>query len=78
MVAWPHDRLLTIYAGGQVGNTQAIVHRGEITYPLRRSELLLMKTPQLAELGDVLLGLDEGGVRAVLVAVLAERRARRG
>lgn len=54
------------------------VHRGEITYPLRRSELLLMKTPQLAELGDVLLGLDEGGVRAVLVAVLAERRARRG
>ena len=53
------------------------VHRGEITYPLRRSELLLMKTPALAELGDVLLGLDESGVRAVLVAVLAERRARR-
>ena len=31
VVAWPHDRLLTIYADGQVGDTQAIMHRGEIT-----------------------------------------------
>lgn len=53
------------------------VHNGEVSFPLRRSELLLMKTPQLAELGDVLLGLDEAGVRAVIVAVLAERRMKK-
>jgi hypothetical protein len=53
------------------------VHHGEVTFPLRRSELLMMKTPALAEHGDVLLGLDEAGVRAVLVSVLAERRTRR-
>jgi hypothetical protein len=54
------------------------VHHGEVSFPLRRSELLLMKTPQLAELGDLLIGLDEAGVRAVIVAVLAERRTKRG
>ena len=54
------------------------VHQGEVSFPLRRSELLMMKTPSLAENGDLLLGLDEQGVRAVVVAVLAERRARRG
>src|SRR5690606_3142403 len=53
------------------------VHRGEVSFPLRRSELLLMKTPALAEQGDVLLGLDDKAVRAVLVSVLAERRAKR-
>lgn len=53
------------------------VHKGEVSFPLRRSELLLMKTPALAETGDVLLGLDEPGVRAVIVSVLAERRARK-
>lgn len=49
-------------------------HQGLLSYPLRRSELLLLGAPRLAEHGDALLGLDEKGVRAVLVAVLAERR----
>jgi hypothetical protein len=51
-----------------------LVHEGKLSFPLRRSELLLLRTPHLAEHGDVLLGLDEPGVRAVLVAVIAERR----
>src|SRR5262249_10576398 len=31
VVAWPYDRLLTIYADGRIGDAQAIMHRGEIT-----------------------------------------------
>ncbi len=52
------------------------VHRGELRCPLRRSDLLLAGMNVLADHGDLLLGLDEAGVRAVVAAVLAERRAR--
>ncbi len=34
-VAWPRDRLLTIYEVGQVGDNTAIKHRGEITKTAR-------------------------------------------
>ena len=50
------------------------VHRGTITYPLERTTLLLMGLNGLADHADLLVGLDERGVRSVLVAVLAERR----
>jgi hypothetical protein len=39
VVAWPHDRLLTIYVPGHVGDIQAIVHRGEITKMARECQL---------------------------------------
>jgi hypothetical protein len=39
VVAWPHDRLLTIYQPGHVGDVQAIVHRGEITKMARECQL---------------------------------------
>jgi hypothetical protein len=39
VVAWPHDRLLTIYANGQTGDAQAIVHRGEITRLARECQI---------------------------------------
>src|SRR6476620_2748675 len=39
VVAWPTDRLLTIYAGGKIGDSQAIVHRGEITKLARECQL---------------------------------------
>lgn len=39
VVAWPTDRLLTIYAGGHIGDTQAIVHRGEITKLARECQI---------------------------------------
>lgn len=34
-VAWPRDRLVTIYEVGQVGDNTAIKHRGEITKTAR-------------------------------------------
>jgi hypothetical protein len=39
VVAWPRDRLLTIYQPGHVGDTQAIVHRGEITKMSRECQI---------------------------------------
>ena len=57
VVAWPHDRLLTIYAGGQVGNTQAIVHRGEITKLSRECQIYGDRvTVKYGFAGRVLLG----------------------
>jgi hypothetical protein len=57
VVAWPHDRLLTIYAAGQVGNTQAIVHRGEITKLSRQCQIYGNQvTVKYGFAGRVLLG----------------------
>jgi hypothetical protein len=39
VVAWPHDRLLTIYQAGHVGDSLSIVHRGEITKMARECQL---------------------------------------
>jgi hypothetical protein len=39
IVAWPTDRLLTIYATGHIGDMQAIVHRGEITKLSRQCQI---------------------------------------
>jgi hypothetical protein len=57
VVAWPHDRLLTIYAGGQVGNTQAAMHRGEITKLARECQIYGDRvTVKYGFAGRVLLG----------------------
>ncbi len=50
------------------------VHRGQIEFPLTRATLLNWGKHRLADDGDLLVGLDEAGLRAVLAAVLAERR----
>ncbi len=39
VVAWPRDRLLTIYQAGHVGDQAAVVHRGEITKMARECTL---------------------------------------
>ncbi len=31
VVAWPRDRLVTVYQGGNTGDAKAVIHRGEIT-----------------------------------------------
>ena len=49
-------------------------HQGKIDYPVTRKMLLLMGMNRMAEMADILFGLDERGTRAVLIAVLAERR----
>ncbi len=39
VVAWPHDRFLTIYQPGHVGDNLSILHRGEITKMARECQL---------------------------------------
>ena len=39
VVAWPRDRLLTIYQVGQIGDLNAVIHRGEITKLARECTL---------------------------------------
>jgi hypothetical protein len=39
VVAWPRDRLLTVYEAGHVGDQNSIVHRGEITKMARECQL---------------------------------------
>lgn len=52
--------------------------RGELSFPLTRHALMALGYNETAAAGRVLIGLDERGARAVLVAVLAERKARGG
>ena len=39
VVAWPHDRLVTVYQPGHAGDSQAIIHRGEITKLARECQV---------------------------------------
>jgi hypothetical protein len=39
VVAWPADRLLTIYQPGHVGDNLAVLHRGEITKMARECQI---------------------------------------
>jgi hypothetical protein len=39
VVAWPRDRLLTIYQPGHVGDNLAVIHRGEITKMARECQV---------------------------------------
>jgi len=39
VVAWPRDRLLTVYQPGHVGDQTAVIHRGEITKMARECTL---------------------------------------
>jgi hypothetical protein len=39
VVAWPRDRLLTIYQPGHVGDAASVLHRGEITKMARECQL---------------------------------------
>lgn len=39
VVAWPRDRLLTVYQPGHSGDSLAVVHRGEITKMARECQL---------------------------------------
>ena len=55
------------------GLLRAIYH-GRVTFPLQRQTLMAMGMNRLADNADLLVGLDEKGVRAVIAAVIAERR----
>jgi hypothetical protein len=59
---------------GELERLLSAVHAGRVTFPLSRASMTLAGFSDVADRADTLLGLDERGTRAVLVAVLAERR----
>lgn len=50
------------------------LHQGRLRFPIRMSELIGGGLPHIAEKAEILQGLDERGLRVLLVSVLAERR----
>lgn len=57
VVAWPKDRLLTVYQSGHDGDAQAVIHRGEITKMSRECQLFGSRvTVKYGFAGRVLLG----------------------
>ncbi len=52
-----------------------IVHRATVPFPISRGSLVLCAFGHLEAELDLLVGLDQAGARALLVAVIAERRA---
>ena len=54
------------------------VHRGQLQCPITHDRLVVAGLPQLVDKLGFLQGLDESAVRAVLIAVIAERRAAAG
>ena len=51
------------------------IYTRELPCPFRRADLLMRGLNAIAEEGDLLFGLNEAGVCAVISATLAERRA---
>jgi hypothetical protein len=69
VVAWPRDRLLTIYQPGHVGDQNSIVHRGEITKMARECQLYSDRViVKYGFAGRVLLG-PKGGPGPVTLGV---------
>ncbi len=60
----------------QLENLLRRVIRGDLSYPLTRPGLMALGYNEVAASFQALRELDARGVRAVLVAVLAERKAR--
>ena len=69
VVAWPRDRLLTIYQPGHVGDQLAVIHRGEITKMARECTLYSDRViVKYGFAGRVLLG-PKGAPGTVTMAV---------
>jgi hypothetical protein len=69
VVAWPRDRLLTVYQPDKVGDTNAVVHRGEITKMARECQLFADRVVvKYGFAGRVLLG-PKGGPGTVTLGV---------
>jgi len=69
VVAWPRDRLLTVYQPGHVGDANAVVHRGEITKMARECQLYSDRViVKYGFAGRVLLG-PKGGPGTVTLGV---------
>ena len=69
MVAWPRDRLLTVYQPDHIGDTNFVVHRGEITKMSRECQILADRVVvKYGFAGRVLLG-PKGGAGPVSFGV---------
>jgi hypothetical protein len=69
VVAWPRDRLLTVYQPGHVGEATAVVHRGEITKMARECQLYSDRViVKYGFAGRVLLG-PKGGPGTVTLSI---------
>ena len=69
VVAWPRDRLLTIYEPGHANDNLAVVHRGEITKMARECQLYSDRViVKYGFAGRVLLG-PKGGPGPVTLGV---------
>ena len=69
VVAWPRDRLLTVYQPGHVGEANSIVHRGEITKMARECQLYSDRViVKYGFAGRVLLG-PKGGHGTVTLSI---------
>jgi hypothetical protein len=69
VVAWPQDRLLTIYEPGHVGDLNSVIHRGEITKMARECQLYSDRViVKYGFAGRVLLG-PKGGPGQVTLGV---------
>lgn len=71
-------RALTHLTNEQLERLLRAVHRGHVTCPLDPKELMLAGLADIFDRASFLHGLNEAAVKAVLIAVLAERRRRPG
>ncbi|MEZ4327053.1 MAG: hypothetical protein R3B40_17675 [Polyangiales bacterium] len=55
-----------------------LAYQGQIPFPLERRRLMELGLNRVADHASVIVGLDERALRAVVSAVLAERRRARG
>ncbi|MBX3250967.1 MAG: hypothetical protein KF901_27570 [Myxococcales bacterium] len=69
---------LTRVSDAELEGLLRALYKARFELPLTRQTLLTMGLHGLADHGSVLIGLDARGLKAVLVAVLAERRVARG
>lgn len=60
----------------QLENLLRRITRTELEYPLTKPTLMTLGYNEVAMASQALRGLDRRGVRAVLIAVLAERKSR--
>lgn len=70
-----YGKALTERSTEELKNVLRRLHQGLLPTPLSPQSLHAAGLSYLSDKVDFLLGLDEAGLRAVLVAVLAERRS---
>ncbi|RLB56283.1 MAG: hypothetical protein DRJ42_03700 [Deltaproteobacteria bacterium] len=65
---------LTLLTDDEIKALLAALHHGHLVFPIRLSDLIGGGFPHIAEKAEIVSGLDERGLRALLVSVMAERR----